>query len=226
MPRARELMVEHLIQHGYAAETVVEGEYRTSPFSNEFVQCDDPSRGTIDQGMCFYNRREWRLALNRFQGALDDDPGNAVVLNNICATHNKMDHLKKGIQACRRALELRPAFDRAKNNLAWAERQLASIRNRAKAALRDQDAQAFLAVGHTYYDIGDFSSSLESWQQARSLEPHNPIHSNNVAVAMIALKNYAQAIQMLDAALAIDPEKNLYKNNRRWAQSLLDGEQN
>jgi len=40
------------------------------------------------------------------------------------------------------------------------------------------------------------------------------------------LKNYAQAIQMLDAALAIDPEKNLYKNNRRWAQSLLDGEQN
>ena len=125
---------------------------------------------------------------------------------------------------------MRPDFDLAKNNLAWAERELAVIRRRAKeqeiAALRDKDAQAFLAVGHTYYEIGDFSSSLESWQQARSLEPRNPMHSNNVAVAMIALKNYAQAIQMLDAALAIDPEENLYKNNRRWAQSLLDGEQN
>jgi tetratricopeptide (TPR) repeat protein len=170
------------------------------------------------------------LALRMFQNALNDDPSNAIALNNICATHNKMRQFKQATQACRKSLELSPNFTLAKNNLAWAERELAAIKRRAReqeiAALRNKDAQVFLAVGHTYYKIGDFSSSLESWQQALSLEPQNPIHSNNVAIAMIALKKYEQAIQMLDAALAIAPEENLYKNNRRWAQSLLDGEQN
>ena len=141
VPKARQLMVEHLVQRGFPAEFLLAGEYQPSPYSSgtdvsstqKAVPCSDPRRGSrIEQGMCYYGKEEWQLALSMFQSALNDDPDNALAFNNICATQNRMGEFMKALEACRRALELSPDFDLARNNLAWSQSQLEAARIRAK----------------------------------------------------------------------------------------------
>jgi tetratricopeptide (TPR) repeat protein len=229
---ARALIVDHLVQHGYAADGLRQGEYRVSSVSaggSDVVPCDDPSRGgKIDKGLCFLDAGNLSLALTMFEGASDEDPTSALAFNNICATRNLMGQFSEGVLACTKALELRPAYERASNNLAWAERELEATRTRAQeaatAAGLNGNADGYLAAGLDYYRIGDYASSLEAWRLALDLQPENALHMNNVGVALIGLKNYQQAIVVLDAAVAIAPGVSRYANNRRWAQSLLDGE--
>ena len=54
------------------------------------------------------------------------------------------------------------------------------------------------------------------------LEPENPVNIHNVAVALIALKQYELAIEMLEDAVSKDPDKHVYQNNITWANSLLN----
>jgi len=136
MTSARQLMVQHLVQRGYGAESLLEGDYKPSPFSEA--------------------------------------------------------------------------------TLRGKEQEI--------VASSDKDVHALLLAGHTFYRAGNYPESLHSWKQAMNLEPNNPVHSNNVAVALIALKKYEQAIQMLEVTLASNPDVDLYRNNMKWAQSLLAAE--
>jgi len=89
------------------------------------VRCDDPDRGSeIEQGMCFYTKRQYQQALLMFKKASQLDPENALAFNNICSAYNKMGQFKQGIEACEKALEISPDYDRAQNNLNWAKRQI------------------------------------------------------------------------------------------------------
>ncbi len=52
------------------------------------------------------------------------DPKNVVALNNICSSYNAMKKYDIAIGFCNKALELNPNFERAKNNLKWAQESL------------------------------------------------------------------------------------------------------
>lgn len=235
--QARKLMVEHLTQRGYEAEFLLEGEYQPSPnfYSDDSSDpetsesCNDTTHGSkIEQGLCFYNTGEFKKALHLFQSASNDKPQDELAYNNICATLNNLGQYQKGIMACKRALELKPDYELAQNNLAWAENELAKARAIARekegAAISNNDAQAFNEAGHSFYLIADYHDSLRCWEKALVLEPENPANINNVAVAMIALKQYERAIEMLEDAVSMDPNKSLYQNNITWANSLLNGQ--
>jgi hypothetical protein len=50
---------------------------------------------------------------------------NEVVQNNLCVTFNMLGRFEDAIEACKIALVLSPDFTLAKNNLRWAQSQLA-----------------------------------------------------------------------------------------------------
>ena len=49
-----------------------------------------------------------------------DRPGYAEAWNNIAAAYNSMSRWDEGISACQEAIRLKPDFQLARNNLAWA----------------------------------------------------------------------------------------------------------
>lgn len=51
--------------------------------------------------------------------ALKLQPDNAAVHNNLCVAYGQLGQKERAIAACRRALELQPSFERARNNLRW-----------------------------------------------------------------------------------------------------------
>jgi len=217
MPQARKLMVEHLTQRGYEAEFLLDGT----------ISCNDAMYGSkLEKGVCFYDTGEFKRALSMFQSVADDDPQNDFIHNNICATLNKLTQYQKGIEACKKAIELRPDFGLAQNNLAWAENELAKARTSAREKENEandkNDVYAFRVAGQVFYGVGDYHDSLRCWEKALALEPDNPDNMNNVAMALIALKQHERAIEVLKTAVSKDPDNALYQNNIDWARSLLN----
>ena len=237
VPQARELMVEHLTQRGFEAEFLLAGEYQPSRrFSSdggtdsEFSSSCDTMRGSrTERGLCFYHTGEFKNALDLFERASEVNPQDEVAHNNVCTTLNALRRYQKAIEACKRAIELRSDFQLARNNLAWAENELARARafarDKESAATRENDAKAFRRAGHAFYVVGDYHDSIRCWKRALMLEPENSININNVAVAMIKLKQYEQAIATLKVAVSKEPNNTRYQNNIAWARSLMNGEQ-
>ncbi len=63
----------------------------------------------------FYNR-----CIEVSKELLKIDPKNINAYNNICASYNQLKEWELGAGACRKALNINPDFERAKNNLNWA----------------------------------------------------------------------------------------------------------
>jgi len=59
-------------------------------------------------------------AIGEFLRADLIDPSNAVVQNNLCVANTLLRRYDDAIGTCRAALNLKPDFQLAKNNLAWA----------------------------------------------------------------------------------------------------------
>jgi hypothetical protein len=59
---------------------------------------------------------------------------NEVVQNNLCVTFNMLHRHDDAIEACKIALVLNPDFALARNNLRWAQAELAKAENRAPSA--------------------------------------------------------------------------------------------
>jgi len=57
--------------------------------------------------------------------ALELDPNVAPAYNNMCIAYGELKKWNKAIDACRRAVELNPDFQLAKNNLDWVVKMLA-----------------------------------------------------------------------------------------------------
>lgn len=237
VPQARKLMVEHLTQRGYEADLLLDGEYQSSPdfYSSESygseisMSCSDPKQvSKIEQGLCFFNEGGFKEALRMFQSVAEENPQDELAYNNICATLINLTQYHSSIEACKQAIELRPDFELAQNNLAWAEYELekarAGAREKEDEANSKNDAQAFSEAGHSFYWIGDYHDSLRCWEKALALEPEKSANINNVAVAMIALKQYQLAIVMLEIAVSKNPHNTLYQNNIAWANSLMNDE--
>ncbi len=49
------------------------------------------------------------------------DPNNALAYNNICSVHAKREEWDRAIEACENSLAINPEYQRAKNNLKWAQ---------------------------------------------------------------------------------------------------------
>jgi tetratricopeptide (TPR) repeat protein len=55
---------------------------------------------------------------------LELNPKSAVAYNNICSSYNAMKNWQAAAAACKKALEINPKFERARNNLKWTESKL------------------------------------------------------------------------------------------------------
>jgi tetratricopeptide (TPR) repeat protein len=80
----------------------------------------------LDLGLQYYRNREFHESIFATERALVFDPNSAAAYNNICSAYAELRMWDKAIEAGRKALSLKPDFELARNNLAWALREKAS----------------------------------------------------------------------------------------------------
>lgn len=74
----------------------------------------------IELSLHQYNSGDYNASLRSAQAAIKLDSTKIAGWNNACASYNMLKKWDEAIDACRRALEINPNFDLARNNLNWA----------------------------------------------------------------------------------------------------------
>src|SRR5205814_4939801 len=122
-----------------------------------------------------------------------------------------------------------PSFQRARNNIAWAqakrheltaslEARMANARNPKGA----NQASDWIDLGMGWYRLAEWDRSMLCFEQALQLEPKNAIALNDVGAVLMAKQHPELASSMFRQALTIDPGNQLARNNLAWAQAELE----
>lgn len=80
----------------------------------------------LDLGLQYYRNREFQESILTTERALAFDPNSATAYNNLCSAYAELRMWDRAIEAGRKALSLKPDFELARNNLAWALREKAN----------------------------------------------------------------------------------------------------
>jgi adenylate cyclase len=139
--------------------------------------------------------------------------------------------LKKADEMVARALLADPAYATAhlqKAWILWVEGRLdeAVAENERALALDPSMVDAYGNLGADYLDLGQFEKSIESFDKAIRLSPHdiNPGYwDQQRGRAYIGLRQYEQAIESERRSLAINPNHNPYAHADIIAAFALTG---
>ncbi len=161
-------------------------------------------------------------AINPLERALEINPDNAIALNNLGLACTMVRAVDKGIKYCGMALEQDTAFTLAKNNLNWAKSEekkiQAEIDSMQKEPQENRTIDYFTKLGLSYSYIGKRAKSNEAYSGILKIDEKNAIAYNNIGCNYIEMKQFDNAKEALQKAIAISPDVQLYKNNLAWAQ--------
>jgi Flp pilus assembly protein TadD len=155
------------------------------------------------------------------------DPKNDAVQNDLCFAHRLLGRTAEARKACERALELNPANQLARNNLAWVNGPASAAApprpaaapappGAASSGVRPEDE--LLERGLAHYQRGEFQQSIDVWQQVLAINPNSARAFNNIGTGQMQLGRHDQAQTMFRKALSLEPGTELYRNNLAWAE--------
>lgn len=93
------------------------------------VQSTPEIDSLIMKSLDAYNQKDYQKVVDYCETALKINSKNLIILNNLCSAYNAMGKFKDGEAACKRALEIDPEYQLAKNNLQWSLNGLAGKTN-------------------------------------------------------------------------------------------------
>ncbi|MEQ1665032.1 MAG: tetratricopeptide repeat protein [Bdellovibrionales bacterium] len=167
-------------------------------------------------------------AISSYETARNINPKAPLAWNNLCAEYNKQNKFAIAQKNCKKAIELEPQFQLAKNNLKFAtdslektkkflaqkKSEITSKKNMALAELVD--------LGLGFYNIDEFKTAADLWLKIKKNEPNDvgnnffAMAQNNLATVYILLKDFSKAEKHLEQALEIQPKNQLFLNNKKW----------
>lgn len=176
----------------------------------------------LNLGIAFINANAAGQAINPLERALELKPDNAIALNNLGLACTMVRAVDKGIKYCSLALEQDTAFVLAKNNLNWAKSEekkiVAEIDSLEKQPKENHTVDYYTKLGLIYSYIGKRAKSNEAYKEILKLDGKSAVAYNNIACNYIEMKEFANAKEALQNAIAIAPDVQLYKNNLAWAE--------
>lgn len=159
-------------------------------------------------GLTHFTRKDYQGAIDHFETALKTGPARADVYISIGKTYLSLRSFDKSLAALKKAVEVDP-----------------------------HNKEAHLIMGHVLFDeLGRAQEAVVEWEEARRLDPSDPVPLMNLAAVSFQAERYPEAIMLWKKALEIDPDSNdaclhlgtayLKQNNieeaiRSW-QKILD----
>lgn len=179
----------------------------------------------INQSLSYIRANQPGRALPILDAVVAQDPHNAVAWNNRCVAHTMLMLYAAGIADCERALRIDPGFQLAKNNLKWAQDELAktqqAVAQQEQTGLPARNEQFYLQEGLNFLHIGSDDQAIKAWQRALSLNPKSAVAANNLGTAYMEKHDPKTASTWFSRAIELDPTLQIARNNLAWAQSEL-----
>jgi tetratricopeptide (TPR) repeat protein len=132
----------------------------------------------------------------------------------MCIAYNNLFIFDEAELAGKKALELNPQFELAKNNYNFT----LSRKNDPNAPKLTVDTLINLSLA--FYNAKMFDKSILFAKKALEIQPNIPIVYNNLCVFYIGANKIDEAISAGEMAIKLDPNSSLAKANLDWAKSL------
>ena len=129
----------------------------------------------------------------------------------FCSEYLSSEQVEDALRNCDRALEMNPESDRALYlrgrthmlNDSWG----AAAEDLSKAVAADpSNTDALQSLAYVYAQLGDRENSLKYYQEYLNFNPNDAAVRLQIAFELASASGYAEAMQILEDGLAIDPE--------------------
>ncbi|HID72247.1 MAG TPA: tetratricopeptide repeat protein, partial [Thermoplasmata archaeon] len=168
-----------------------------------------------DLGNTYFYLNRYRRSLEAFKKAITLDSKNPIVYQNRGIVLNTIGRYEEAIKDLDKALELNPNLETA-----WREKGVAlsnlelydeAIKSFKKAFEIKKDSEAWLELGRTYFNIGDYEKALKAYENGTKYFPSEPSGFVGKALSLIELSRFREAEEALLKALELDEN-----NSRTW----------
>jgi tetratricopeptide (TPR) repeat protein len=168
-----------------------------------------PARETYARAVDLEAKGNHPAALALLWEAAGLAPRDADIQNRLGEALDRVGALDAAIEAFRQALAARPDFRKADHNLILTlvkagrgPEAVARARARVTEAPDDPDAHFTLGLAQSEQDVAD---AIQSFRRTMELEPRHVLARYNLALVLKRVDRMAEAIEELNAAIAIEP---------------------
>jgi len=161
-------------------------------------------------GYCLASIGKRQEAIEPYQKALQLEPQNPIILNNLCGAYGNSGRYDEAVKSCQEAIQLKPDLAEAYNNLGWSYRQMGRYQDATQAckqAIRLQPdlATAHYNLGNVYAALKRYQEAADSYKQAIRIEFDYAEAHLNLGAAYNQMGRYEEAIDSYKHALQQKP---------------------
>lgn len=182
----------------------------------------------ITLGIAYQQNNMLQPSIRVFNRALELNPRNAVVLNNLGVSFIMNKQFDEADSVLNMALEVDSTFQLARNNINWGKMEKDMLMEKiAKAEaipVAERKPKDYLDLGLDYFSLKQYEKSIELFKECLKLDPSNSLAYNNMGTSYMFLRNYKEAEASFQKAIELDDSMQLFKNNLAWARDEMSKE--
>ncbi len=169
-------------------------------------------------GISYLNEGNIQLAYVQFQKAYQINPDNKDVLHSLGLVYFQIEEYDRAKEFYLKALSIDPMFSEVHNNLGILYLRLNQLNEAERSfkmaltnPLYQTPEKAYYNLGNTYYRMGRFESSVDSFTDALRRSPSFYPAYYGLALAYNKIGRYGESSIAITKAIEMDPS---YKGNR------------
>jgi len=195
-----------------------QGKVKTSKAS-PVLPHGEPPQGRLDGLIGLLNQRRLKEVVQQASAMAAEFPNAAILFNILGAAHLGLRNLDGAIAGFSKAVQIRPGFAPAHNNLGVVLKDRGrlpeAIASFSKAVqLKPDFAEAYNNLGIALKNQGRFKEAVASFGKALQLKPGYAEAYNGLGTALQGQGRLDEAIASYDKALQINPDLAEVYNNR------------
>lgn len=166
-------------------------------------------------------------SLEAYEKAAELNPKAPLAWNNICAELNALHRYAEAASNCEIAISSEPNFELAKNNLAYSQQKVAELTakysDNKRKLMKSKNPQELIDLGMGLYSLNDHTAAIEAWSKVSKEAKLFATAQNNIASSYIVLNQFPLAEKAISQALALEPNNQLFTNNKKWLERKSKG---
>lgn len=166
-------------------------------------------------GLSHFNEGKMQAAFIELQKALQFDPSNKDVLNNLGLVYMNLEEPTKAIETFQKATSIDPNFSDAYNNMGVAHLRakqykdaIAAFEKAISNPMYETPEKAYYSLGDAYYRLKEYQKALNAYRSSSIRAPMFPLPFFRMALAYNKLARYGDAASALSAGLKAEPAYN------------------
>ena len=167
----------------------------------------------VQLGDSLLQEGKYQDALRELLEAAEVDPENAGIQNSLGLAYQNLREYDKAVSHYKRALQLKPDFPEVANNLGTVyvlmgqlDTAIVYFQKAADDVLYRTRHYAFMNLGSTYHQKGEYRKAINSYKKALEFFPGYSPAYDNLGLSYEAVEEWDRAIGAYQRSIEIDPE--------------------